>query len=200
MSLMYQQNSLFRSMATASFLDLVQTMALQPAMLLWLDNGGNTKGNPNENLHGSSWSSSRSASTSTRRTTSWPRRGLWTGHNTLDSDRTQYYFYASRHDTGQKTFMGVTQNWDGPDIMNFFLQGDPTHQMIAGRFIATEMWSFLAYPDPDDTIVTALANTFISDNLSIAELVRVIFDHPAFISPAASRGACARRSSGWSSA
>ena len=50
------------------------------------------------------------------------------------------------------------------------------------------MWSFFAYPDPDDTIVTALANTFISNNLSIEELVRVIFNHAAFLSPAATQG------------
>ena len=157
-------------------------------MLLWLDNGGNTKGNPNENFARELMELFTLGVDEYTQDDIVASARAWTGHNTLDSDRTQYYFYASRHDTGQKTFMGVTQNWDGPDIINFFLQGDPTHQMIAARFIATELWSFFAYPDPDDTIVTALANTFISSNLSIEELVRAIFNHAAFLSPAATQG------------
>ena len=52
----------------------------------------------------------------------------WTGHNTLDGDRTQYHFYPNRHDNGLKTFMGVTQNWDGPDIINFILRDDADAQ------------------------------------------------------------------------
>ena len=37
-------------MATGNFRDLVQQMSLQPAMLIWLDNDPNEKGNPNENF------------------------------------------------------------------------------------------------------------------------------------------------------
>ncbi len=43
MRLMYLQNTLFRQLATGNFLDLVQQMALQPAMLLWLDNDARTR-------------------------------------------------------------------------------------------------------------------------------------------------------------
>ncbi len=47
---MYDQNALFRSAGGGSFLDLVQQMSVQPAMLLWLDNGSNVAGAPNENF------------------------------------------------------------------------------------------------------------------------------------------------------
>ncbi len=112
----------------------------------------------------------------------------WTGHNTLDGDREQYHFYPDRHDTGLKTFMGVTQNWDGPDIIDFILGSDTTHKTIAAKFIAAKMWSFFAYPDPEPDVVTSLANSFLGNDLSIHDLVRAIFMHPNFVSPKAMNG------------
>jgi uncharacterized protein (DUF1800 family) len=112
----------------------------------------------------------------------------WTGHNTLDSDREQYHFYPDRHDDGSKTFMGVTQNWDGPDIINFILRDDAAHKQIAARFIATKMWSFFAYPDPEQSVVDDISQAFLANDLSIADLVRAIFNHPQFVSTEAKQG------------
>jgi hypothetical protein len=84
--------------------------------------------------------------------------------------------------------MGTPLNWDGPDIVNFLLRDDATRKSIAARFIATKMWSFFAYPSPDDTIVTTIADAFLTADLSIAELVRAIFNHPAFLSDTAKQG------------
>jgi uncharacterized protein (DUF1800 family) len=185
---MYVQNSLFRSLAAGNFRDLVQQTALQPAMLVWLDNGQNTKHSPNENFArelmelftlGVNEYSQDDVVSSAR---------AWTGHNTLDGDSSQYSFYPQRHDAGLKTFMGVTQNWDGPDIVNFILRDDSLHKAIAARFIATKMWEFFAYPDPDYATVTTLANAFLGADLSITALVRAIFNHPAFLSDAARQG------------
>jgi uncharacterized protein (DUF1800 family) len=186
--LMYQQNALLRSMATGGFRDLVQQMALQPAMLIWLDNDTNVQGKPNENFArelmelftlGVDRYTQNDVVASAR---------AWTGHNTLDSDRTQYQFYPDRHDNGTKTFMGVTQDWDGPDIVNFILRDDPTHKAIAAEFIATKMWEFFAYSSPDAHIVAALTGAFLASDLSTAELVRTILNHPAFLAPAAKQG------------
>jgi uncharacterized protein (DUF1800 family) len=188
MRLMYLQNKLFRSMATAGFRDLVQTMSLQPAMLIFLDNDPNTKGHPNENFARELMELFTLGVNQYTQADVVASARAWTGHNTFDSDRTQYHFYPNRHDGGQKTFMGVTRAWDGPDIINFILNEDATHKQIAARYIATKMWAFFAYPDPDDTIVTALANTFLTSDLSIEELVRAIFNHQAFLSPAAKQG------------
>jgi uncharacterized protein (DUF1800 family) len=186
--LMYQQNALFRSMATAGFRDLVQAMALQPAMLLWLDNDYNVKGTPNENFARELMELFTLGVDQYTEDDIVASARAWTGHNVLDDDNTQYHFYPERHDDGMKTFMGVTQNWDGPDIIDFILGSDTTHKTIAARFIASEMWGFFAYPDPDDTIVTTLADAFLAADLSIEELVRQIFNHPAFLSDAATQG------------
>ena len=186
--LMYQQNALFRANASGNFRDLVQEMSLQPAMLLWLDNAGNTKHQPNENFARELMELFTLGVGNYTQSDVVASARAWTGHNTLDSDDTQYNFYTQRHDNGLKTFMGVTQNWDGPDIINFILRDDPTHKAIAARFIATKMWTFFAYANPDDGIVTACANAFLASDLSVAELVRSIFNHPAFLSPTAREG------------
>jgi len=189
MLLMYRQNALFRANASANFRDdLVQPMSLQPAMLIWLDNDPNEKGNPNENFArelmelftlGVDQYSQADVVASAR---------AWTGHNTLDGDREQYHFYPNRHDTDVKTFMGVTQNWDGPDIINFILGTDATHKQIAARFIATKLWSFFAYPDPDSGIVDDVSQAFLDADLAVDALVRAIFNHAAFLSDTAKQG------------
>ena len=188
MRLMYLQNALFRSMATGEFRDLVQQMSLQPAMLIWLDNDPNTKGHPNENFARELMELFTLGVGPVHPGRHRRLGAAWTGHNTLDGDRTQYHFYPNRHDNGLKTFMGVTQNWDGPDIINFILRDDATRKQIAARFIATKMWAFFAYPDPDDTIVTTWPTRSSPPTSRSPTLVRTIFNHPAFSSPAAKQG------------
>jgi uncharacterized protein (DUF1800 family) len=188
MTLMYAQNALFRSMACGAFRDLVQQMSLQPAMLLWLDNDPNTKGHPNENFARELMELFTMGVNEYTQDDIVASARAWTGHNCLDGDRTQYHFYPTRHDTGMKTFMGVTQNWDGPDIINFILRDDATHKNIAARFIATKMWTFFAYPNPESPVVDDLAAAFLAHDLSIADLVRAIFNHPAFLSDSAKQG------------
>ncbi|HYL51673.1 MAG TPA: DUF1800 domain-containing protein [Acidimicrobiia bacterium] len=186
--LMYRQNALFRSMAAGSFRDLVQQMSLQPAMLIWLDNDPNVKGQPNENFARELMELFTLGVNQYTQADIVASARAWTGHNTLDGDRTQYHFYPDRHDTDLKTFMGVTQNWDGPDIINFLLRDDPTHKQIASRFIAQKLWSFLAYPDPDTSLVATLGDGFLAADLSITALVRAIFNHPEFLSTRARQG------------
>src|SRR5262249_51423634 len=144
MLLMYQQNALWRTQATGNFRDLVQTMSLQPAMLIWLDNDPNEKGQPNENFARELMELFTLGVNQYTQDDVVASARPWTGHNTLDGDREQYHFYPERHDDGQKTFMGVTQDWDGPDIVNFILGSDATHKLIAAKFIAAKMWSFFA--------------------------------------------------------
>jgi uncharacterized protein (DUF1800 family) len=186
--LMYRQNALFRQLAAGNFRDLVQQMALQPAMVIWLDNDANVEGSPNENFArelmelftvGVNQYTQPDIAASAR---------AWTGHNTLDSDRRQYHFYAARHDTGNKTFMGVTRNWDGPEIIDHLLRDDATKKRVAARYVAKKLWSFFAYPNPETAVLDALETAFFNADLDITALVRAIFNHPQFMSPAAKQG------------
>ncbi|HEX5614557.1 MAG TPA: DUF1800 domain-containing protein [Acidimicrobiia bacterium] len=186
--LMYRQNALFRRLALGSFRQLVQEMSVQPAMLAYLDNDKNRKGAPNENFArelmelftlGVNEYSQPDVVASAR---------AWTGHNTLDGDPRQYHFYLNRHDTDPKTFMGETRAWDGPEIIDYLLDENPTTQATAARFIARKLFGHLAYPDPPDAVLGAIAAEFVAADLEIRALVRAILLHPAFLSPEARAG------------
>ena len=89
-----------------------------------------------------------------------------------------------------KTFMGVTQNWDGPDIIDFIL-GDRRRRTSRSRaqFIATKMWSFFAYPNPEPDVVDRPRQRVPRATTSRShDLVRAIFMHPNFVSPQAMHG------------
>ncbi len=163
-------------------------MSLQPAMLIWLDNDPNTKGHPNENFARELMELFTLGVNQYTQDDIVASARAWTGHNTLDGDPTTYHFYANRHDNDPKTFMGVTQNWDGPDIINFLLRDDLARKNIAARFIARKLWTFFAYPNPDSSIVDTLAGAFLAADFSIEELVRAIFNHSAFLATEAKQG------------
>jgi uncharacterized protein (DUF1800 family) len=188
MLLMYQQNALWRAQATGNFRDLVQTMSLQPAMLIWLDNDPNVKGQPNENFARELMELFTLGVNQYTQDDVVASARAWTGHNTLDGDRETYHFYPERHDDGLKTFMGVTQDWDGPDIINFILGTDATHKLIAAKFIAAKMWSFFAYPNPEQAVIDDIGQAFYDADMAIDALVRAIFLHPQFLSDEAKQG------------
>jgi len=188
MLLMYQQNSLFRHAGAGNFRDLVHSMSLQPAMLIYLDNDPNVVGQPNENFArelmeiftlGVDQYTQFDVEASAR---------AWTGFNTLDSDREQFNFYPDRHDDGMKTFMGVTRDFDGPGIIDFILSENTVKKMTAARFIAKELWTFFAYPGPDSTLLDAITQAFYDSDLDITTLLDTMFNRPEFYSMTAYQG------------
>jgi hypothetical protein len=73
--LMVNQNATQRRLGTGDFRALAQAMAVDPAMLIWLDGGGNRVGKRTRTSPASSWSSSRSGWATTPRTTRARRSG-----------------------------------------------------------------------------------------------------------------------------
>ena len=183
--LMFDQIQLFRTRGMGDLVELYQTMAIQPAMLLYLDNEDNRKGSPNENfarelmelfLLGQGHYTEDDVQASAR---------AWTGHglNRWDAEPRQYVFHADDHDNDLKTFMGVTNNWNGPEIITHILLGPK--QRDAARFISAKMWSFFAYPNPEAGVVETLADALIGGGMRVDALLRAIFLHPEFRGPKA---------------
>ena len=178
--LMFDQIQLFRTQGMGNIVDLYQTMALQPAMLLYLDNADNVKGSPNENfarelmelfMLGQGHYTEDDVQASAR---------AWTGYglNRWDAEPRVHVFDSGEHDSGSKTFMGVTQNWTGPQIINHILSGPK--QRDAARFIGAKMWSFFAYPNPEPAVVEAMADALINGGMRADALLKAIFMHPNF--------------------
>ena len=186
---MFDQNHLFRTEGLGGFEPLVQQMSLQVAMLIYLDNDPNSKGMPNENFARELMELFTLGVNKYTQDDVVASARAWTGHNVdYNAMPRVYRFYPNRHDNrADKTFMGETQNWDGPEIITRILTVDP-QRSIAARFIAKKLWTFFAYPNPDAGILDTLQAAFVGSNLDIATLLRTIFIHPAFYSVTAKQG------------
>lgn len=177
---MFDQNHLFRTAGTGSFEALVQQMSLQVAMLVYLDNDPNTKGSPNENFARELMELFTLGVDQYAQTDVVESARAWTGHNVDDDvDPRVYRFYPTRHDTGLKTFLGETRNWDGPEIITRILTVEP-QRSIAARFIAKKVWTFFAGPNPPTAVLDALTTAFVGSNLDIRTLLQTMFLRPEF--------------------
>jgi uncharacterized protein (DUF1800 family) len=172
--LMVQQIDTYRRLGLGSFRELVLASAKDPAMILWLDNNQNRRGRPNENYArelmelftlGIGNYSEEDIREAARAFTGWFQRDG------------QFFFAANQHDTGSKTVLGYTGNWDGGDIVDFVVR-----HPAAAPFIVTKLWSFFVYPDPEPEVVSQIAGTFTSSGYNIGATMRAIFTHPAFYS------------------
>ena len=112
---MMRQNKLFRDKGTTGNLrELVQSMSIQPAMLLYLDNADNTRHSPNQNfarellelfLLGVGNYTEHEIESCTL---------AWTGPQHQLGRPKRYEFYRQHHASGRKTIFGRTAAFDGP--------------------------------------------------------------------------------------
>ncbi len=182
---MINQNRFYRANALGGFETLCQGMAIQPAMLDYLDNQSNRRGSPNQNfarelmelfMMGVGNYTEEDVDAAAR---------SWTGHTFDYDDPTRSYFFdAGEHDFGDKTFLGRTGNFDGPDIIREILA---TRRPVVARFMANKLWEFFAYQRPSPDIVASLAAAF-EPGLDVKTLLRAIFNHPQFRSDQARQG------------
>ena len=183
---MFQQNQVFRENGLGSFRALTHAVSIDPAMILWLDNDPNTAGSPNENFARELMELFTLGVDQYTQDDVVASARAWTGHG-VDSTGEVYQFHPGNHDTGMKTFFAITQNWDGPQIIDEILQGAKAG--IAARFIANKVWSWFAYPNPPSSVIDAVTADFqASTDLDITALLRSIFNRPEFYSAAAKQG------------
>jgi uncharacterized protein (DUF1800 family) len=182
---MWDQHLLFRTHGLGSMRDLVQAVAIDPAMLRYLDNDQNYVGSPNENFGRELMELFTLGVNQYTQADVVAAARAWTGHG-RDWDTGDYVYRPRAHDGGQKVFFGVSKKWTGPEIVDEILLGKK--KTIAARFIATKLWSFFAYPEPEPAVVDAIVGPYLQSNLNIKTLVRSIFLRPEFYSVKAKRG------------
>lgn len=177
--LLLQQNQLFRDNALGNFKELVKKISRDPAMIDYLDGQANRKGKPNENYArellelftiGIGNYTEQDIREAARAFTGWGFR-----------DRA-FVFTANQHDTGTKTFMGKSGNFDGDDIINIITDRPETANHIAGK-----LWEFFVYPSPEPEVVQRMGDIFYKSGYNIKELLRAIFNAPEFLSAKAYR-------------
>lgn len=196
---MLEQNKLFRDSAFGNFRTMTQTVSIQPAMLFYLDNLDNVKTSPNQNFarelmelftlgvvdqNGQPNYSENDVSAAA---------AAWTGHG-IDWNTYLYKFWPGDHDITNKSFMGVTKNWNGPDIVDHIL-GNPAvpgsstaKKMVACKFLSKKLWEHFAYESPSQTIIDALALVLYNNDFAIKPWVKAMLMRDEFYSAAATQG------------
>lgn len=172
--LTYDLNAIFRKHATGNFKELTLAVGQSPAMLDYLDNQKSDKRKPNENWArelmelftlGKGQYSEEDIKASARAFTGW----------SADGDR--FVYRRNRHDTGEKTFLGKTGNFDGWEIIDLLFE-----QPAAASFLCAKLWSFFAYEDPEPEIVETLAATMRAEHYDLKPVLRQLFLSEAFYS------------------
>jgi uncharacterized protein (DUF1800 family) len=179
--LMLQQNQLFRQHALDSFQTILLNISKDPAMIIWLDNLTNIKDAPNENyarelmelftmgindvIDGTPNYTEQDIHESARAFTGWTLR------------RNQFYFNSSQHDSGSKTFLGETGNFNGDDIVGILAPRPAT-----ARFMSKKLFEFFGYANPEPAVIQELADVYLGNQFSIQAVMQHLFTMDAFYS------------------
>ncbi|HTV12995.1 MAG TPA: DUF1800 domain-containing protein [Acidimicrobiales bacterium] len=180
--MMYAQNQIFRSLGPGSFETLVQAVAKDPAMLIWLDTDTSHKDAPNQNFPrelmerftmGVGNYTQEDVIQAARCFTGWE----------LDNTSGEFFFNPYDNDDGVKVFLGRAGRLTGEDVINIV-----THEPASHRWVISRIWSWIGYPVlPNDPLVQDFVHGYAKD-LNMTNLLEAMFHHPAFVSAAAMEG------------
>jgi len=175
--LMYRQNALLRRHALGNFGRLLQAVARDPAMVIYLDSASNRKGQPNENFArevmelftlGEGHYTERDVKEAARAFTGWG----------IDPDRGEFVFRRLAHDDGVKTVLGRTGNLDGDAVLGVLLAQPQTAELIVAK-----LWREFVAPDPDPGEVRRIAQVFRDSGYEIRPALRALLTSDAFYDP-----------------
>ena len=165
--MVYQQNEMLRTHATGNFQDLLLGILRDPAMLVYLDNGENIKGHPNENFGrellelftlGVGNYTEQDIREGSRAFTGWT------------NDVLEFKFDPAQHDFDPKTFLGQTGPFDGGDIIDILLQ-----QPAAAEFVVSKLYRFFVREEISAGVKRDLAKTFRDADYEVKTILRRIF-------------------------
>lgn len=177
-TLMYAQNATQRRAGGGDFRALAQAMVIDPAMLVWLDGGGNKVGRPNENLArefmelftlGVGNYTETDVREAARALAGW--RIDVTGGSASVNPR--------NHDNGPETLLGSTASYDASGLVDLLVARPASPHFLAGR-----VWTrFVSDTPPDAATLDALVAAY-GPNHDVTALVRAAVTRPAFRDPA----------------
>jgi uncharacterized protein (DUF1800 family) len=178
--LMYLQNDTQRRLGRGDFRTLAQAMIVDPAMLMWLDGGGNRVGRPNENLAREFMESftlgvDNYSETDVRQAA----RALtgWQVNYTTDTAA----FHTRSHDAGPETVLGVPGTYHASSLVDLLIT-----QPASPRFLAQRIWTrFVADTPPDPATLERLVAAYGPGHditaLLAAAVSSLAFRHPASV-------------------
>jgi uncharacterized protein (DUF1800 family) len=175
---MYIQNGIFRQQAFGNFRDMTKQITRDPAMLIYLDGRYNVVGNPNENYGrellelftmGIGNYTETDIREGARSLTGWILSGL----NSV--------FVPSRHDYGNKTFLGQTGNFNDEDIINIVFS-----QPVTAKFICKKLYKAFVHESGNmsyaNQVIDEMAIILRNNNYELEPLLKILFKSKLFYS------------------
>ena len=166
--------NLLRHHGLGSAKDLVNLVAKDPAMLVFLDAGVNTKNAPNENFAreimemftlGDGKYSERDVREGARAFTGWEVEGL------------NFNYASTNHDSGKKTFLNKTGSFGGEDIIEIIFEQDE-----CGDFIASKLFTFFVTEKAPPSLRIELGEILRTADYDISKFLQTIFLSKGFYS------------------
>ncbi|MFT3982144.1 MAG: DUF1800 domain-containing protein [Ferruginibacter sp.] len=164
-----------RSNALGNFGTMLKEVSKCPSMLQFLNNQQNRKGRPNENFArevmelftmGRGNYTEKDIKEAARAFTGW-------GFNAGG----EFVFRQNQHDTGQKTILGKTGNFDGDDVLNILLEQPQT-----AVYITRKIYRNFVNEEVNDSNLQWLAQRFYDNNYDITKLLTDIYTSDWFYS------------------
>ncbi len=174
--LMLQQQAMLRANATGNFKTLLNGIAKDPAMLIYLDNRQNVKGAPNENFAreifelfslGVGNYTEQDIKEATRAFTGWDNYGL------------KFVIHEEKHDTGVKKFLGRSGNFSGEEVVDIILE-----QKACPEFLSRKLYRFLVREEVDAGLQQRLAAMLRDGKYEVKPFLKAVFLSRDFYSPA----------------
>ncbi len=169
-NIFFQQQllNIIRENALGNFGDLLREVSKSPAMLSFLNNQQNKKQHPNENFArevmelftmGRGNYSENDIKEGARAFTGW-------GFNL----KGEFLERSFAHDSGKKTFLGKTGNFNGDDIIDILLE-----QKQTAKYITKKIYRYFVNDTPDESKIDLLATRFYENNYDIKKLLADIY-------------------------
>lgn len=169
-NIFFQQQLLnvIRENAIGNFGDLLREVSKSPAMLSFLNNQQNKKQHPNENFArevmelftmGRGNYTENDIKEGARAFTGW-------GFNS----KGEFIDRPFLHDTGKKTFLGKTGNFDGDDIIDILLE-----QKQTAKFITKKLYRYFVNDTADESKIELLSEGFYESGYDIKKLLADIY-------------------------
>lgn len=179
-SYMWAYYDLLNQQVLGNFRTFVEAMGKNPAMLVYLNNNINIADEPNENYARELMELFTMGENNgyTQTDVVEVARAL-TGWSTADpyNHDTTLVFTAADFDSTSKTIFGQTGNWGYDEVHNliFTLRQNQVADYMCGKF-----YRYFLYEEIDNTIVTALADTFKNNNFELLPVFKQFFKSEHF--------------------
>jgi len=188
------QIATFRRVGLSNLDEILNELSRDPAMIFWLDNNENRKGEPNENYGRELLELfSMGVGNYTEQDIKMASRAFtgWTFTQPIPLYPHGYYpaHFIKReddHDNGDKTFLGSSGNFDGEDIISIIVQ-----QPATAVFISRHLYNFFVADEPqvpawpidppqDPEAIRTLVASYFASGGEMREVMRTLFKSDFF--------------------